>query len=132
MAVFQFGFDGNPLSPHLPHNYPENLVAYSGTHDNNTLLGFWFELDEGTRKAALQYLGEPKEAVEGTVRALMRSRASRVIFPLQDLLGYGADTRLNTPGVAKGNWQIRFTAEQIATLDTEKYAEMNRVYARSL
>lgn len=132
MAVFQFGFDGNPLSPHLPHNYPENLVAYSGTHDNNTLLGFWFELDEGTRDVALRYLGEPRDAVEGTVRALMRSRAARVIFPLQDLLGYGADTRLNTPGVAKGNWQIRFAKEQIASLDTEKYAQMNRSYARSL
>lgn len=132
MAVFQFGFDGNPLSPHLPHNYPENLVAYSGTHDNNTLLGFWFELDEDTRQKALSYLGDPKEAVEGTVRALMRSRAGRVIFPLQDLLGYGADTRVNTPGVAKGNWQIRFTREQIASLDEAKYKEMNRIYARSL
>ncbi len=87
MAVFQFGFDGNPLSPHLPHNFPENLVAYSGTHDNNTLLGFWFELEEGVRQTALQYLGEPRDAVEGTVRALMRSRAAQVIFPLQDLLG---------------------------------------------
>ena len=132
MAVFQFGFDSDPLTPHLPHNYPENLVAYSGTHDNNTLLGFWFELDEGTRQRALQYLGDVRDAVEGTVRALMRSRAERVIFPLQDLLGYGADTRINTPGVAKGNWQIRFTSEQIASLDTEKYAEMNRIYARSL
>lgn len=132
MAVFQFGFDGNPLSPHLPHNYPENLVAYSGTHDNNTLLGFWFELDEDARNNALQYLGNPREAVEGTVRTLMRSRAARVIFPLQDLLGYGADTRINTPGTAAGNWQIRFASEQIASLDVKKYAEMNRVYARSL
>ncbi len=132
MAVFQFGFDGNPLSPHLPHNYPENLVAYSGTHDNNTLLGFWFEMDEEVRKNASSYLGEPRDGVEGTLRALMRSRAARVIFPLQDLLGYGADTRINTPGVAKGNWQIRFTAEQIASLNTEKFAEMNRVYARTV
>ena len=131
MAVFQFGFDSDPLTPHLPHNYPENLVAYSGTHDNNTLLGFWFELEEGVRRDAERYLGEPRDAVEGTVRALMRSRAARVIFPLQDLLGYGADTRVNTPGVAEGNWQVRFTEEQIASLDREKYAEMNRIYARS-
>ncbi|MBQ3075667.1 MAG: 4-alpha-glucanotransferase, partial [Clostridia bacterium] len=132
MAVFQFGFDGNPLSPHLPHNYPENLVAYSGTHDNNTLLGFWFELEDEVRQNALRYLGEPGDAVEGTLRALMRSRATRVIFPLQDLLGYGADTRINTPGVAEGNWQCRFTSEQIASLKTELFAEMNRTYARSL
>lgn len=132
MAVFQFGFDSDPLSPHLPHNYPENLVAYSGTHDNNTLLGFWFELEESVRRTASVYLGEPRDAVEGIIRALMRSRAARVIFPLQDLLGYGADTRINTPGVARGNWQMRFAAEQIASLDTEKYAEMNRTYARSL
>ncbi|MBE6712764.1 MAG: 4-alpha-glucanotransferase [Ruminococcaceae bacterium] len=132
MAVFQFGFDSNPLSPHLPHNYPENLVAYSGTHDNNTLLGFWFELEDSVREQASRYLGEPRDAVEGILRALLRSRAERVIFPLQDLLGYGADTRINTPGVAEGNWQMRFTAEQIASLNTEKFAEMNRVYARSL
>ena len=131
MAVFQFGFDGDPLSTHLPHNYRENLAAYTGTHDNNTLLGFWWELDERTRKTALDYLGDPADACKGTIRALMMSCAKTVIFPMQDLLGYGADTRVNTPGKAEGNWQYRLSKEQMNSLDSAYWAHVNRMYARS-
>lgn len=131
MAVFQFGFDGNPLSPHLPHNYRENLAAYTGTHDNNTLLGFWWELDDSTRKAALDYFGNPENACMATIRALLMSRASLVVFPAQDLLGYGADTRINTPGVAHGNWQYRLSPEQMRSIDTALYSHLNRIYART-
>ncbi len=130
MAVFQFGFDGNPLSPHLPHNFKEEQVAYSGTHDNNTLLGFWFEEGESTREGIKEYLGDSPDMVGQILRALFRSKAKSVIFPLQDLLFYGSDTRINTPGSAKGNWQCRFAAEQIASLDTKKYARWNQIFAR--
>jgi 4-alpha-glucanotransferase len=130
MAVFQFGFDGNPLSPHLPHNYVENLIAYTGTHDNNTMLGFIMELDEETRKKVLDYLGNPTDAVTGAIRTLMMSAAGTVIFPVQDLLGYGADTRINTPGNPHGNWRYRITDEQLNSIDLEKFAYMNRIYAR--
>lgn len=132
MAVFQFGFDGNPLSPHLPHNYKENLVAYSGTHDNNTLLGWLYELDEDTRGEVMAYLGHPADGMEGALTALLASKAAKVIFPLQDLLGFGADTRTNTPGKAEGNWKVRFTAEQIASLDGALWRARNRRYARGL
>lgn len=130
MAVFQFGFDGNPLSPHLPHNYTENLVAYTGTHDNNTLLGFLWELDEDTRESVLDYLGEPEDGFDATIRALMMSAAGTVIFPVQDLLGFGADTRINTPGKADGNWRYRVTAEQLGSVNWTRFAHMNRIYAR--
>ncbi len=130
MTVFQFGFDGNVLSPHLPHNYSENLIAYTGTHDNNTLLGFIMELDEETRRNVLEYLGNPEDAVIATVRTLMMSAAGIVIFPVQDLLGYGADTRINTPGKANGNWCYRVTEEQLGDIDLERYANMNRMYGR--
>ncbi len=130
MAVFQFGFDGNPLSPHLPHNYTENLVAYTGTHDNNTLLGFLWELDEDTRAQVLDYLGDPADAFPATIRALLMSVAGTVILPIQDLLGFGADTRINTPGKASGNWQYRVTAEQLDSVDWEKFAHLNKMYAR--
>ena len=131
MAVFQFGFDGNVLSPHLPHNYSENLIAYTGTHDNNTLLGFIMELDESTRNKVLEYLGYPSDGVMATIRTLMMSAAGTVIFPVQDLMGYGADTRINTPGKAKGNWSYRVTDEQLNAIDFETYARMNRMYGRS-
>ena len=130
MAVFQFGFDGDPLSPHLPHNFKENQVAYSGTHDNNTLLGFYFEESEDVRNTAKEYLGASSDLVKETLRALFRSKAGSVIFPLQDLLFYGADTRINTPGKAQGNWQCRFTKEQILSLDAKTYAGWNRMFAR--
>ncbi len=130
MAVFQFGFDGNPLSPHLPHNFEKNLVAYTGTHDNNTLLGFLWELDEDTRAAVLDYLGHPEDAFCATIRALLMSVAGMVILPIQDLLGYGADTRINTPGKASGNWQYRVTEEQLSSVDWKKFAHLNKLYAR--
>ena len=130
MAVFQFGFDGNPLSPHLPHNYKENLIAYTGTHDNNTLLGFLFELGEDARRDVHDYLGYPADGFAATIRAMMMSVAGTVIFPVQDLLGYGADTRINTPGKATGNWRYRVTDEQIERIDWKKFAHLNKIYAR--
>ncbi len=130
MAVFQSCFDGDPLCQHLPHNYRENLAAYSATHDSNTLLGYWFEMDEESRRIALDYLGYPADPVQAMMRALFMSRAALVVFPLQDLLGYGGDTRMNTPGVARGNWRVRFKKEQLDSLDTAKYAHWNHMYAR--
>ena len=130
MAVFQFGFDGDPRNTHLPHNYIENLTAYTGTHDNNTLLGFWWECDELTRKTALDYLGNPQDSCAAVIRALMMSRARIVIFPVQDLLGYGADTRINTPGKATGNWCYRLSRDQMESVDRKHFAHLNHIYAR--
>ena len=118
------------LSPHLPHNFPENLVAYTGTHDNNTLLGFLWELDENTRKKVLDYLGDPKDGCEAAVRALFMSRAATVIFPVQDLLFYGADTRINTPGNAAGNWRYRITKDQLDSVDWARFRHWNEIYGR--
>ena len=130
MSVFQFGFDGNRDSPHLPHNYEKNLVAYTGTHDNNTMLGFIFDLDDKRRSAVLDYLGRPNDVVLESIRILLMSRADTVIFPLQDLLSYGADTRINTPGVAVGNWQYRVTREQLDSVDRRMLLKMNKMYGR--
>lgn len=134
MAVFQFGFDGDPKNPHLPHNYTPHLAAYPGTHDNNTLLGFLWELDEGTRARVFEYLGLPADDwgrnCREILRALWMSAAGLLILPLPDLLGYGADTRFNTPGRAEGNWRVRFTAEQIASIDTALFRRWNTLYNR--
>ncbi len=130
MAVFQFGFDGSPDSVHLPHNYQNNLVAYTGTHDNNTLLGFLWELDEGTRAAVLDYMGNPPDAHSAIMRALLMSAAGTVIFPVQDVLKYGADTRINTPGRADNNWRYRVTKQQLDTVDWAHFAHLNKIYSR--
>ena len=124
MRVFQFAFDGDKNSPHLPHNYPSNCIAYTGTHDNNTLLGFVWEMDEQKRQDMLNYIGFSGEwncCYSEIMRTLLASHANLVIFPVQDILGFGADTRLNTPGVATGNWRFRITKEQLNQVIYQRY-----------
>ena len=136
MRVMQFGFDGKADNPHLPHNYIKNCVAYTGTHDNNTLLGFMWELDPASRRAVLEYCGYGDEnwdtpaAYHAVIRTLISSVADTVIIPLQDLLRFGSDTRMNTPGEAEGNWSWRVLREQLSAADKARLAEYNRIYGR--
>ena len=134
MSVFQFGFDGNRKNPHLPHNYDKNLIAYTGTHDNNTLLGFIWELDNYTRNNVLKYVGycddDWNKCYDSIIRVMYMSCANVLIMPIQDILGYGSDTRLNTPGKAEGNWTYRITKEQLQSIDIYKYKQLNNMYNR--
>ncbi len=133
MRVFQFAFDGDPNSPHLPHHFTENCVAYTGTHDNNTLCGFLYDCDDGTRERVLRYCdfeGDLRDAVTEVIRILLASRADTVIFPVQDLLRYGSDTRMNAPGKTEGNWRYRVTTEQLSEIDTDLFLHLNRLYGR--
>lgn len=134
MRVFQFAFVGDPESPHLPHNYPENCIAYTGTHDNNTLLGYLWELDDTTRHEMLDYCGygdaDWRNGLDAMLRTVLGSHARIVIFPIQDLLGFGADTRLNTPGTATGNWRYRVTREQLDAINWSKFRYKNHLYGR--
>ena len=134
MRVFQFGFSDNPEDLHLPHSYPIRSVAYSGTHDNNTLLGFLWESDDERRNQIFRYCGYEGNNIDvgyrAVLRTLFRSASAIVILPLQDLLIYGADTRMNTPGTANGNWSYRFTKEQLDGIDLSFFRELNRIYGR--
>ena len=133
MRVLSFGFDGDG-GGHLPHEYPENTVAYSGTHDNDTLLGALGSLSEEKRRAAFAYGGyagdDGKEAVRVLCERLYASAADLVIFPLQDLLLLGGEARINTPGRADGNWAFRFTREQLSSLDTAYFRRLAERYGR--
>ncbi len=134
MRVFQFGFldDGNSI--HMPHNYIRNSVAYSGTHDNNTIFGFLWESDENTRRRALDYCGFSGGDWGGAsplfLRAIFASVSDLAIIPIQDFLMYGSDTRINTPGVAEGNWSYRVTKEQLDNANKEFFRSLNRIYKR--
>lgn len=134
MRVFQFAFLGDPKSHHLPHNYAKNSVAYTGTHDNNTLLGYVWELDPETRRRVFDYCGyfgeDFCEGVKSIVRCVLRSAADTAVFPIQDILGFGSDTRMNTPGKASGNWQYRITKEQLDSIDRNKLRNMMKLYGR--
>ena len=134
MRVFQFAFPGDYDTPHLPHNYNQSCVAYTGTHDNNTLLGYVWELDENTRREMLEYCGytdgDWNRGYDSILRTIYQSNAPLAIFPIQDLLGYGSDTRLNIPGKADGNWQFRITKDQLAGIDKNKFKRFNSIYRR--
>ena len=133
MRVLQFGFLGEENSPHLPHNYDENCVAYTGTHDNNTLLGFVWEMDKASREALMEYCGYRGDwdaCYDAVLRTMFASHAGLLILPVQDLLLYGRDTRINTPGKSAGNWSYRITREQLMALSQEKFRRWNQIYGR--
>ncbi len=134
MRVLQFGFLGDNNSTHLPHNYENNCVAYTGTHDNNTLLGYVWELDDNGRRRLFDYCGFESDDIHSCYNSLLRtmfaSSAGIFILPLQDLLLYGSDTRINTPGRSDGNWSFRITKEQLNVIDKEKFRKWNSLYAR--
>lgn len=117
MAVMQFAFDGNPKNLYLPHNLSKDLVLYTGTHDNDTSLGWYENTDEGTRSFFRTYLN-----VDGTtsgwdmIRQAYRSVSQLVIILGQDLLSLSSEARFNTPGTSLGNWNWRMTTEQFANL----------------
>ena len=110
VLMFAFGEDIRE-NPYIPHNLPESCVLYTGTHDNNTLVG-WFEseTDEAMRKRIAEYLGHmPTDAslAEDFLKLSMESVANWVIFPVQDILGMGPKDRMNNPATSSGNWQWR-------------------------
>ena len=134
MRVLQFAFLGEYNSPHLPHNYIENCVAYTGTHDNNTLLGYMWEASDEVRRRVIDYCGYMGEnwdrSYDNIIKAMLASHAGLVIVPIQDILNFGADTRMNIPGNPNGNWRYRITKEQLGRIDRAKYRYYNDLYAR--
>ena len=134
MRVFQFAFLGDPETPHLPHNYKKNCVAYTGTHDNNTLLGYVWEMDGDQREQVFDYCNCPSHdwsgACEMIIKSLMASHADTVIFPIQDIFVFGADTRMNTPGTVTDNWQYRITEDQLRRVSCNKFKHLNTLYRR--
>jgi len=113
MRILQFGFDGDPGNPHLPHNCPPNAVVYTGTHDNNTTRGWFEELPENQRQNLWNYLrrppGQDRDVAAALTQLAWSSPAALAIAPLQDLLNLGAEARMNVPGCADGNWRWRCT-----------------------
>jgi 4-alpha-glucanotransferase len=108
MKVLQFAFDGDPSNPHLPAHHEELSVVYTGTHDNDTTLGWWRSLAEETRALVRAQLLDPQEDLPwALVRLALSSRARLAVFPAQDLLGLGSEARMNTPGEPVGNWTWR-------------------------
>jgi 4-alpha-glucanotransferase len=123
MRVLQFAFLDDGDSVHLPHNHVRNSIAYTGTHDNDTALGWLYGASEAERARILSYCGIPagewgrggadSPSTRNLVRTLWASPSCLAIVPLQDLLGFGTDTRMNTPSTPTGNWRFRFKRENL-------------------
>ena len=135
MAVLQFAFDGEADNAYLPHNYSRNTVAYSGTHDNDTTLGWYREEGAKTQDHLRRYLTVSGDEIAwDLVRTAIKSSALMAIVPLQDLMSLGSEARLNTPGAAMGNWQWRYTPGQLDELQTNSAAylkELLELYGRA-
>ncbi|MBI4296799.1 MAG: 4-alpha-glucanotransferase, partial [Chloroflexi bacterium] len=141
LKVLQFAFGGDENNPYLPHNYPRNCVTYTGTHDNNTILG-WFcdpagdttqsaEAKERERQCALKYLGCASEANNWDfIRLALASVADMSIIPLQDIMGLGSEARMNRPGTTTGNWRWRFTWDRLTDEMKRRLKEMTGIYGR--
>jgi 4-alpha-glucanotransferase len=135
MKVLLFAFGpGMPQNPYILHNHVKDCVAYTGTHDNNTVVGWWRnEADEESKKNLQQYLGrdiKTENVHDVLVSMVMMSVASIAIFPLQDLLGLGEEAIMNRPGTVKDNWCWRYTADQINDELTEKVKNWVTLYGR--
>ncbi len=134
MRVLQFGFLSHEDTTHRPHNYINNSVAYTGTHDNSTLLGYVWEMPEDARRHLFDYCGYKGDLhgnyADSIIRTMLASASGTVILPIQDLLLFGNDTRINIPGKSSGNWAFRITKENLHAIDKAYYKHLNELYGR--
>lgn len=133
MRVMQFAFGDTAANPYLPHNFEPQTVAYTGTHDNDTTVGWWQQAGDAERQAARHYLG-PLADVEihwAMVQSLSQSVAHTLVVPFQDVLGLDGRHRLNTPGQAEGCWTWRFEWAQVDNTPAARLAAMARAHGRA-
>jgi len=134
MAVLHFAFGEDATNPYLLHNCSSNTVIYSGTHDNDTTLGWYDELTADTQDHVRRYLSVSGNYISwDLIRAAVQSTANMAIVPLQDLMSLGSEARFNTPGTAQGNWKWRYIDEQLDVLQSESAVylkELLKLYGR--
>ncbi len=133
LLLFAFGPE-IATHPYAPHNYTKNCVVYTGTHDNNTAVG-WFceEATDEERERLFKYIGRrvtEKEVHTELVRLAMVSCANTVIIPLQDILGLGSEARMNVPSSPEGHWRWRFSRDQLTPYAAQRLSEMTWIYGR--
>jgi 4-alpha-glucanotransferase len=132
MKILQFAFSGNPRNDFLPHNYPVNCVAYTGTHDNNTTRGWYDTATEKERDFCRRYLTRSGEEIAwDLIRAVWGSVAQTAIAPIQDFLNLGNEARMNYPSTLGGNWSWRMRPDSLSSDLVSRIADLNLVFGRS-
>jgi len=133
MKILQFAFDGNPHNPYLPHKQEKNSVVYTGTHDNNTTVGWYEDLPADVQNRVHEYFGFPSDVMPWPlVRSAFGSVAKLAIVPMQDLLELDGSHRMNTPGTSAGNWRWRFTWKQVPEGLAQRLRGMIWLYGREV
>ncbi len=132
MKILGFAFDSGEENDYLPHTYTKNCVVYTGTHDNDTLIGWFHKAKEEDRQFARDYLNSRSddEIHWDAIRGAWSSVANMAISPVQDFLGLGSEARINTPGVAAGNWQWRLKHGVLTDELADRIAKLTKVYSR--
>jgi len=134
MKILQFAFGGDHKNPYLPFNIGSNFVVYTGTHDNDTTVGWYNSSASDYEKQRLAaYVGSfnPISVHWAMIRLAMASRANQAVTPLQDLLVLGSEARMNTPGVGEGNWEWRYTDAMLTPTICEQLRQLTELYGRS-
>lgn len=132
MKILQFAFDDGVEHQFLPHNYPENCVAYTGTHDNDTTIGWYLTAPEEETAFCREYLNTDGAHIAwNMIHALWASRASLSVAPFQDFLELGTEARMNYPSIPEGNWDWRMAPEALSAPLAERIAALNRENKRS-
>ncbi len=132
MCVLQFAFAGDASDRFLPHNHEPDMVVYTGTHDNNTVAGWWAAATDHERHMARGYLNTDGHDMPWTlIRAAMMSVADTAVHPLQDVLALPGNCRMNFPGQESGWWRWRFQWNQLQPWHAERLAELCRLYGRA-
>jgi len=134
MKVLQFAFDGDPTNWHLPYNIVNDNIVYTGTHDNDTTLGWFSSLIEREKKIVLDYLDcSESKVVEKFIRMAYASPGCLSIIPLQDIFELDSTHRMNTPGTRDGNWQWRFTIDMLSEgiEKLQRLGDSARIYGRA-
>lgn len=132
MKILQFAFDSGPDNPYLPHNLTRCCVVYTGTHDNDTTLGWWQNLSAAAKKQICAYLGNPTpEMPWSLIHAAMTSVADTCILPLQDLLGLNDRARMNRPGQPEHNWCWRYVPNALSDELQQRMKVLNELSGRA-
>ncbi len=131
MKVLQFAFSGEGDNPYLPFHHGRNAVVYTGTHDNDTTLGWYHSLVAWQQEYVMEYLGHPQEPMPWPlIRTAFASRAQLAIVPMQDFLALDSEHRMNVPGTSQGNWRWRFHWDQVKPELEKRLQRMAALYGR--
>ncbi len=131
MKVLQFAFAGDPKNSFLPHNYAPNVVVYTGTHDNDTTIGWFKSATDRERAFVKKYIGtDGKEIHWDLIRLASQSVADMAIYPMQDVLGLGTQARMNLPGKSLGCWEWRFTWDDVGAIPAPRLYELTALFKR--